>query len=139
MGKNACQETQEGDLLLEKASTPQPFVFCLSLASIANTHTQIYACTFPSPFTLLFLLSQCFYVKAAAAVWAEASPPHPERRERVSFLTSLRKSCNCSFLSLTDYQGTYLQPLVHMSHPTTHLRGISSRLYFGTCTDAWYR
>lgn len=83
---------------------PQPLypLFSASLWPPPSTHTHIKYTLAHSPPLLLcyFYLGQYFSVKAAAAVWAEASPPHPERGGRVSFLTSLRKSCNCSFLCL---------------------------------------
>lgn len=80
MGQNALQETQEGDLLLEEDSTPQPSVFCLSLATILHIHThRATLFTFWSPFTLLTSIwDNIFSVQATAALWAEATPPHPE-------------------------------------------------------------
>jgi len=91
---------------------PQPLksLFSASLATTLHTHTHKYTFV-PSPPLLLcyFCLGQYFSVKAAAALWADASPPHPERGGRLSFLTSLRKSCNCSFLSLPLTTGVYIR------------------------------
>lgn len=60
MGQKALQETQEGDLLFEEDSTPQPSVFCLSLVTILHLHTQLHAFTFSSPATLLLLSGTIF-------------------------------------------------------------------------------
>lgn len=118
MEQSAIQEGQEGDLLLEEASTPQASVFCLSLATIHHRHTHKYTFVYSPPFLFCyFYLGQHSSVKATAVLWAEASPPHPERDERLSFLTSLRKNCNCSFPSLplttgvcTRNPGTHVSP-----------------------------
>lgn len=79
MGQNALQETQEGDVLLEEAST----LFSASLWPPHYTDMHKYTLAHSPPLLLCyFYLGQYFSVKAAAAVWAEASPPHPERSGR---------------------------------------------------------
>lgn len=89
---------------------PQPLspLFSASLWPPSYTHRERYTFAHSPPLLLCyFYLGQYFSVKATAALWAEASPPHPERGGRLSFLTSLRKTCNCSFLSLPLTTGAY--------------------------------
>ena len=87
---------------------PQPSVFCLPLATTLYRHAQILSCSFPSPFTLLFLFGPIFFCESrSCCVGRGLFSTSGKKRKRVSFLTSLRKSCNCSFPSLPLTSGAY--------------------------------
>lgn len=108
MGQNALQETQEGDLLLEEDSTPQPSVFCLSLATILHIHTHraTHFHVLVPFYSAYFYLGQYFFCANHSCTVGRGHSSTSGGR----LLTSLRKSCkscNCSFLSLPVPAGAH--------------------------------
>lgn len=103
-GTSALEETQEGDLLLEEDSAPQTTVFCLSLDTIIHIYTLSHS---PPLLSAYFCLGQYFFCAShSCTVGRGHSSTSGEAEERL--VTSLRKSCNCSFLSLLLSAGAYM-------------------------------
>lgn len=135
MGQNACQE---GNLLLEEVSTPQSSVFCLSLATIP--HPQIYICTFPSLFTLLFLTGPMFFCESRSCSVGRGLSSTSGKRRKSEFSNISQEGLQLQLpVPASDYWGLDMQPRACVSHPTIHLRGISSLLYFGRGTNTCSR
>lgn len=92
----------------------------------------IHTCMPCSPFTLLFLSGPVLCCESRSCCVGRGLP---EIGGRLSFLTSLRKSCNCSFPFLPLISGVYACNPTHYMYLTPSL-DTSPLLRSGTRTNA---
>lgn len=104
-----------------------------------STHMQytyasayIHTCMLCSPFTLLFLSGPILFCESHSC---SVGRDLPEIGGRLSFLTSLRKSCNCSFLFLPLISRVYACNPTYYMYLTPSL-DVSPLLLSGTRTNA---